>query len=53
MNPSQEIVVIDRTNKSVDYFSNESEAYEFANDLVGHGRCRVLVCKIILEVNKP
>ena len=53
MTPSQEIVVIDRTNRSVDYFSNEGEAYEYANDLVGSHKCRVLICKIILEINKP
>ena len=53
MTPSNEIVVIDRTNKSVDYFSNESDAYELANDLVGHNKNHVIVCKIIMEVNRP
>lgn len=53
MTPSKEIVVIDRTNKSVDYFTNESKASEFANDLVGPNKNHVIVCKIIMEVNKP
>ena len=53
MKPSEEIVVIDRTNKSVDYRPNEADAYELANDLVGHNKNHVIVCKIIMEVNRP
>ena len=53
MTTNQEIVVIDRTNKSIDYRPNESDAYELANDLVGNNKNHVIVCKIIMEVNKP